>query len=340
MRGKPIPQNIREKIIFFRENKMPLKNIAEKTNLFVSTINSILRNYSKNGKITNKPKPGIKRCTSERQDRVIVRKILNDRRLSIGKLKEELSTELKINICSKTLRRRLKEAGLTSRIAKRKPLISSVNQKKRYQWAKKYSSWTLNQWKAVLWSDETRINQFGSDGIIRTWQKKGDKLIPQCTRSTVKHGGSCISVWGSISGNGMGNFQFIDGIMTKEVYNNILVMNLPHSASTAGINGRFVFQQDNDPKHTAAINKKWLVDNNIKTLEWPSQSPDLNIIEHLWANIKVRVGKRKPRNVQEMKLFFKEEWDNTPKEFLKKLLESIPKRIAAVIRSRGAHTKY
>ena len=108
-------------------------------------------------------------------------------------------------------------------------------------------------------------------------------------------------------------------------------MNLPHSASTTGINGRFVFQQDNDPKHTAAINKKWLVDNNIKTLEWPSQSPDLNIIEHLWANIKVRVGKRKPRNVQEMKLFFKEEWDNTPRNFLRNFWNQYPNELQLLL---------
>ncbi len=100
-----------------------------------------------------------------------------------------------------------------------------------------------------------------------------------------------------------------------------------------------VFQHDNDPKHTAKATKEWLKKKHINVLEWPIQSPDLNPIENLWRELKVRVAKHQSQNLNDLERIFKEEWNKIPAEMCAKLVTNYKKRLTSVIANKGYCTK-
>ncbi|KAK3536481.1 hypothetical protein QTP86_013806 [Hemibagrus guttatus] len=176
--------------------------------------------------------------------------------------------------------------------------------------------------------DETKIELFGHSDVAFIWHKKGEGSLafnPKNTIPTVKHGGGNLMFWGCFSAGGPGNLITVNGTMKKEQYITILNNNIRQSAEKLGLGHQWTFQHDNDPKHTAKVVKKWLADKNINVLQWPSQSPDLNPIENLWRELKIRVMARRPSNLKELELIAKDEWANIPVETCKKLVSNYRK---------------
>ena len=88
----------------------------------------------------------------------------------------------------------------------------------------------------------------------------------------------------------------------------ILKQYLKTSVRKLKLGRKWVFQMDNDPKHTSNAVAKWLKDNKVKILEWPSQSPYLNPVDNLWAELKKRVCARRPTNLTQLHQLCQEEW--------------------------------
>ena len=144
---------------------------------------------------------------------------------------------------------------------------------------------------------------------------------------------------GCFSAAGPGKLAIIDGIMNYTMYQKILNDNLMPSVRQLKLKRKWIMQQDNDPKHSSKSTKEWLK-KKICTLEWPSQSPDLNPIEMLWGDLKRAVRARKPSNLTDLKQFCIEEWAKIPVSRCEKLVKGYRKRLLAVIAAKGGATQY
>ena len=107
-----------------------------------------------------------------------------------------------------------------------------------------------------------------------------------------------------------------------------------------GLGRRFLFQQDNDPKHTSKIAKDILNTLNINTLEWVVRSPVMNPIEHLWDHLKRELQKKTFRNKNELRERIEDIWKNSSPEVTHELVDSMPRRLEVVIAAHGGPTKY
>ncbi|GFY02381.1 transposable element Tcb2 transposase [Trichonephila clavipes] len=134
---------------------------------------------------------------------------------------------------------------------------------------------------------------------------------------------------------GVGKLVFIDGIMHKMAFVNILQNNLKESADKLGLGSNFIFQQDNDPKHTAFVVKEWLLYHCRNQLNTPPQFPDLNVIENLWPHLERAVQKHPITSKEQLKSVLQEEWPNIAPETTRHLVESMPRRLEAVISAKG-----
>jgi hypothetical protein len=273
---------------------------------------------------------GIRIISSGKADTAVqVHKILQDR------TNQDLSVQ--------TVRRSLKRAGMKSAVKTKRPFLSKRHRRERMDFAIAHQYWTVEDWKKVIWSDETKINRFGSDGRKWVWKKPGECLSERLVDPTLKFGGGSLMMWGCFTWNGVGYSCKIDGKMDQQLYCQILEDDLQNTLEYYGLEpGSIIFQQDNDPKHTSNMAKKWFQDHQITVLQWPAQSPDLNPIEHLWSVLKRKLAdyEEAPGGILELWERVQVEWEKIDVGTCQNLIESMPRRMEAVINCNGGYTKY
>lgn len=340
--GKNITEEIRSLVIFHRKEGKSLGAIGKMLKLHKSTVQYICKRYLEEGRIKNVCSNKGPRKMTKSSEKFILREIKRNPKLTSVELCKMLSDFNGTDVNPITIRRTLKKNGYFSRVCRRKPLISEVNRKKRLHFAKAYKDKPLDYWKNVIFVDESKFSLFRNDKKQeKVYRRRNEAYLLKNLSATVKHGGESVMVWGAMGYEGVGNLQYIQGNMDKTIYLNILKENLQASAEKLGIENSFHFYQDNDPKHKALDVRLWLLYNCPKCIETPPQSPDINPIEHLWEHLERQIRKtRAVRNKKELKALISEEWNKIPPDVTKKLVTSIPSRLAAVIKHKGNPTPY
>jgi transposase len=288
------------------------------------------------------PQNGRPRLLSQLQERNLVRMASCGRCVNAVQAQSCLKSDYNIDICVESVRRAFKRNGLHSRFQKKKPLLRMMHRKRRLAFARQYRDWTVEDWKRVIWSDESKFNVYQSDGRKYCWRRQGEPLRSHHIQPTVKYGGGSIMVWGCIISQGAGYLCRIDGGLDAELYRDILAGEFVQTLEWYSLSKeQVIFQHDNDPKHTARITKEWLEENKVTVLKWPAQSPDLNPIENLWNEVDRRIRNRhKPSNRDELWTTIEEEWENIEPEFCMKLIETMPQRIKDVLKAKGGYTRW
>ena len=209
--------------------------------------------------------------------------------------------------------------------------------KHRMEWATEYVQKSDN-FQYVVWSDEKKWNLDGPDGCKYVWH---DLRKDPRTFYSRHSGGKSVMVWGAFSRTGKSQLAFLEGNQDSDKYVYTLSEYLlPFAHRQYGID--FIFQQDNARIHTSQITKDFLCEQNVRVMDWPPLSPDLNPIENLWGIIsrKVYADGRQYTSISDLKKVIQSEWDAIPISTLENLVDSMPNRCIEVLCRNGAKTSY
>jgi transposase/uncharacterized coiled-coil protein SlyX len=288
--------------------------------------------------LQDQPRCGRKRKTTASEDEHIEQEARETKFTTPRRIKRKLHLDVSID----TIDRRLKEVGLFGRVARHKHKFTEEEKQKRIAFAEKYKDWTPAQWMQVMFADEKLFLGEGFWGQVWVRRPKGEALNPDYCVDHHPHPVK-VNVWGCFCGKGLGYCYIFNENLKGELLKKILGTHLVDSAKLhydVAHAEQWFFLQDNDPKHKSNLVREWLFNHGIQCLDFPPYSPDLNPIEHLWADLARRVEKFQCETMEELQDIVAEQWKKTSKAYCRKLARDMPKRCQAVIDANGGHTKF
>ncbi len=202
-----------------------------------------------------------------------------------------------------------------------------------------HKEWTAAGVSASRTTTHRRMQDMGFSCRISCQATLEQQTASEASHFSVKFPQS-VMVWGAMSSAGVGPLCFLRSKVNTAVYQEVLEHFMLPAADQLYGDADFLFQQDLAPAHSAKATSTWFKDHGIPVLNWPANSPDLNPIENLWGIVKRKMRYARPNNAEELKATIRATWALITPEQCHRLIDSMPRRIAAVIQAKGAPTKY
>lgn len=321
------------------EGGVSRRDVARRLGVSHSQVNRAVQRFHQDGTMRRRPGQGRRRKTTALEDRHMVRTAARSPYTTAREIASEHAVTTGVVVSSQTVRRRLRAGALLSRRPKKAPKLTLLQRRARRQYLQQYGDWGMQQWRRGVFSDEVRFCLFKCDGRIRVWRRRGQEVFDD---NAVLFGGGSNMFWGAIGHGWKSELVLVPPpALTAERYIDLILG--PHVVPQMQQRGEGSwYQQDNARPHIAIISRQYLEAEGVTLLNHPANSPDLNPIENLWDEVDRRVRRRipQPASLEEMAVAVQEAWAAIPQDFINNLIASMPRRIAALRRSRGRNTRY
>ena len=260
------------------------------------------------GNVTNRPRSGRPRSTTQREDR-LTNWTLRQRRVTARQVRDHLRTTTGTLISDQAVRNRLRANNSRPRLPVVRPPLLQRHTSTRRDWCTRHVRWQRAQWSSVLFSDESRFAlQFG-DGRKRVYRRPGERFADVNVNQRLPSGGGSVMVWGAFSFNDRTRLCVIDGNLNGnrfllEVIQPFVMLALQR------IGAATMFQDDNALPPHARVVTDLLRQHNVNRIDWPTYSPDSNPIEHAWDELgrRLRSNHAPPTNHAHFARMLVTEW--------------------------------
>lgn len=352
--GSEISESIRNQIVGMRLYGAPFPTIEAELQVKANTAQKIFYKWQERGTCENAPRCGGPKKLNERDLGHIRRHLRHDReqrRQPLG----EIILDLNLPCSERTLERTIvNDLGMGHRIERKTPWLSKVQKEKRLAFAKMFIHWTLDDWRRVIFTDEMGMQTDANGKKVMVWRYPEEEYLEDCCGATVIPGFEKVKVWGGMRYGKLSALVVLpekkgEGKLNALEYTKVILDGEMFDFWQEGMEdvGYVWVMEDGAPYHKGAASARrkqyeedgWL---GWGPGTWPSNSPDLNPIENLWHVLRsnIRKRKRQPRNRKELIQALEEEWKKLDMDIVNRLIDSMPRRLQAVIDAKGGPTHY
>ncbi len=253
--GKELSEDLKKRIVALHKDGVGYKKIAKTLKLSCSTVAKTIQRFHRTGSTQNRPRHGRPKKLSARAQRHIQRLCFGNRCMSAASIVAEVEEVGVQPVCAQTIPRTLHQIGLRGCLPRRKPLLKMMHKKACKQFAEDKQTKVMDYWNHVLWSKETKINLFGSDGVKRVWRQPGEEYKDKCVLPTAC--GGSVMVWVLPA---LGSYSSLREPWIPKCLKQSMIPSLLR------LGRRAVFHHDNDPKHTSKMTTALLKKLRVKVI--------------------------------------------------------------------------
>ncbi len=179
--GREMSQDLRKKIISLHKKGEGYKKISKALLISWNTVAKVVKTFKKDGTATiSQRRPGRPRKLTPRQERLLMRRVEENRHASSLQLSKEVESQTGVTISCDTIRCTLQRNGMHGCHPRKTPLLKPRHKKARLEFARAHADKYEDYWDSILWSDETKINVFGTDGFKTVWRRKDEEYKEKC----------------------------------------------------------------------------------------------------------------------------------------------------------------
>ncbi|KAH9641330.1 hypothetical protein HF086_002652 [Spodoptera exigua] len=325
----------RNSIINLRDSGLNISEISRELNMSRNTVKLWLRRFDSEGSLERMPRmPQPTILTQERVQRMV----------SIFEQHPFTSTRLlaeEFECTAQTIRNGLRRAGIKNRKPAKKISLTEAHKAARVRFARDYRDFDFSH---VIFTGEKSF-QSSQIGRRYLWRVNNTRYEPRNVLPNNESGHVVVNMWAWMSAAGPGELVYIPGRATGATYLELLQDTMLPTVRVVypeAEHPEITFIQDNCPIQRSRIVQQWIDQQpNLRTVPWPSRSPDLNPVENLWAIMVQRWDPRSERTKEALVAHVDEVWESLRgSDLCESLVKSMRSRCDAVIDAGGALTKY
>ncbi len=199
-----------------------MAQIINRTGSDRRTIQRVWKKFKKNGSYEDQPRSGRPTKLNDREKRKVAQILRKGEATNAEAIRKVAKAHHEIDVSRDTIARTLASFGYAARVKCKKPALTVKQKQERLAWAKNHSTWTIEDWRKVVWSDETKFTLANSEGKEYVWVKEQEALKENAVIEKKKFGGGKVMLWGCMTWEGVGIACKIDSTLDGELYSEIL----------------------------------------------------------------------------------------------------------------------